>query len=291
MSGACSVGIVYNPRTPQSKLLVQQLADKLGLGESSWIVPTSDREDHVPPPSTSLIITVGGDGTILWATQIAAPREIPVLGVNLGRVGFMTELKADEAVSRVGEYLDGQAWVEERTMLQARVVSDRTKDTAEVPLQALNDVVVGRSAISRLVHLEVRIDGSLLTTYRADAVIVATATGSTGYSISAMGPILHPQSRDLLLNPVATHLGLASALVLPPDSVVEVTLRSNYQAVLSVDGRVDLDLIPGETVEVKRSPYSARFLRSQPPNHFYAVLMERLSPDTRSTTPTMTPTA
>ena len=291
MSGADSVGIVYNPRNPQATLLVQQLANKLGLAESSWIVATSDREDLAPPSSTSLIITVGGDGTILWATQIAAPREIPLLGVNLGRVGFMTELKADEAVSRVGEYLNGQAWVEERTMLQARVVSEQAKDnTAEVPLQALNDVVVGRSAISRLVHLEVRIDGSLLTTYRADAVIVATATGSTGYSISAGGPILHPQSRDLLLNPVATHLGLASALVLAPDSVVEVTLRSDYQAVLSVDGRVDLDLNPGETVEVKKSPYNARFLRSQPPNHFYAVLMERLSPDPRSTTPTVTPT-
>jgi NAD+ kinase len=289
MSGAGSVGIVYNPRAPQSKLLVQQLAEKLGLGESSWIVPTSDMEDLVmPPPSTSIIITVGGDGTILWAAQLAAPRGIPLLGVNLGRVGFMTELKADEAVSRVREYVNGQAWEEERTMLQARVVSEMSRDTAEVPLQALNDVVVGRSAISRLVHLEVRIDGALLTTYRADAVIVATATGSTGYSISAGGPILHPQSRDLLLNPVATHLGLASALVLPPDSVVEVTLRSDYQAVLSIDGRVDLALAPGGTVEVKRSPYTARFLRSHPPNHFYAVLTERLSPDTRPTAPRVT---
>jgi NAD+ kinase len=289
MSGGGSVGIVYNPRTPQSKVLVQQLADNLGLGESSWIVPAYDSEYQAPPPSTSFIITVGGDGTILWATQIAAPRGIPILGVNLGRVGFMTELRADEAVSRVGEYLDGGAWVEERTMLQAKVVSATAKGTAESPQLALNDVVVGRSAVSRLVHLEVRIDRSLLTTYRADAVIVATATGSTGYSISARGPILHPQSRDLLLNPVATHLGLASALVLPPDSVVEVTLRSDYQAVLSVDGRVDLELNPGETVEVKRSSHIARFLRSQPSNHFYTVLTERLSPDTRPTSTTMTP--
>jgi NAD+ kinase len=290
MSGTGSVGIVYNPRSPDSKLLVQQLAEKLGLGESSWIVPMSNEEDQVPPPSVSLIITVGGDGTILWATQLAAPREIPLLGVNLGRVGFMTELKADEAVSRVGEYLDGRVWVEERSMLQARVVSEGAKDMEKNPLQALNDVVVGRSAISRLVHLEVRIDGSLLTTYRADAVIVATATGSTGYSISAGGPILHPQSRDILLNPVATHLGLSSALVLPPDSVVEVALRSDYKAVLSVDGRVDMDLAPGETVEVSRSPYIARFLRAHPPNHFYSVLTERLSPDTRSRVPGATST-
>jgi NAD+ kinase len=285
MSDAGTVGIAYNPRNPNSKLLVQQLAEKLDLGDSAWIVHAFDGKDHVPPPSTSLIITVGGDGTILWATQIAAPKEIPLLGVNLGRVGFMTELGADEAVNRVGEYLNGDVWVEERSMIQARVLSGGSDATGKEPLQALNDVVVGRSAISRLVHLEVRIDGSVLTTYRADAVIVATATGSTGYSISAGGPILHPQSRDMLLNPLATHLGLASALVLAPDSVVEVALRSDYKAVLSVDGRADIDLAPGETVEVKRSPYIARFLRAHPPNYFYSVLMERLSPETRSAAP------
>lgn len=290
MSNAVSVGIVYNPLAPDSERLVQELSQKLDLGDSSWIVPTSSKENQVPPPSTSLIITVGGDGTILWATQIAAPREIPILGVNLGRVGFMTEVKADEAVHRVGEYLDGRVWVEERSMIQARVVSEDAGYKDEKPLQALNDVVVGRSAISRLVHLEVSIDDTILTTYRADAVIVATATGSTGYSISAGGPILHPQSRDMLLNPVATHLGLGSALVLAPDSVVEVALRSNYKAVLSVDGRVDLDLEPGEIVEVKRSPYIARFLRAHPPNHFYSVLTERLNPDIRSATSAVAPT-
>ena len=149
--------------------------------------------------------------------------------------------------------------------------------------QALNDVVVGRSAISRLVHLEVKIDGALLTTYRADAVILATATGSTGYSISAGGPVLHPQSKDMLLNPVATHLGLASAIVLAPDSEVEVAIRSDYMAALSVDGRADMDLAPGDVVEVMKSPYVARFLRANPPNHFYSVLTERLNPETRTT--------
>jgi NAD+ kinase len=202
----------------------------------------------------------------------------------------MTELRADEAVSRITDYIDGRVWVEERSMIQARVISKAAVYKYEDPFQALNDVVVGRSAISRLVHLEVKIDDAVLTTYRADAVIVATATGSTGYSISAGGPILHPQSRDMLLNPVATHLGLSSALVLAPDSVVEVALRSNYKAVLSVDGRVDLDLDPGETVEVKRSPYTARFLRAHPPNHFYSVLTEHLNPDIRSNTFTVAPT-
>jgi NAD+ kinase len=138
------------------------------------------------------------------------------------------------------------------------------------------------------VHLEVRIDGAFLITYRADAAIVATATGSTGYSISAGGPILHPQSRDLLLSPVATHLGFSTPLVLSPDSVVEVTLRSDYPGVVSVDGRTDLPLASGDTVEVRRSPYTARFLRLHPPNHFYATLTERLTPDARSTVASVT---
>ena len=282
MSGIDNIGIVYNPRTPDSALLLQQLVEKLGLSDSSWIVPTSGLEDESPPSSTSLIITIGGDGTILSATQVAAPMEIPILGINLGRVGFMTELKADEAVDMVGGYLDGKARIEERTMLEAKVFSGIGENIGSVPFQALNDVVVGRSAVSRLVHLEVSIDDAILTTYRADAVIVATATGSTGYSISAVGPILHPQSRDMLLNPVATHLGLSSALVLPTDSVVKVFLRSDYSAAFSVDGRADLDLAPGGYVEVRRSPYTARFLRAHSPSYFYSILTDRLNPDTRS---------
>ena len=123
---------------------------------------------------------------------------------------------------------------------------------------------------------------------RADGVIVATATGSTGYSISAGGPILHPQSRDLLINPVATHLGLHTPIVLSPDSIVDVVLRSDYQAMLSVDGRMDAPLEPGTVVHIARSHHTATFLRSGPPNQFYAQLTERLSPDFRSTTPRVT---
>ena len=288
MSSPKNIGIVYNPRVPQAEPLARQLAEKLGVRTQSWIIPMAEVEAAQPPADTSLIITVGGDGTILWAAQMAAPNGIPILGVNLGRVGFMTELKAEEAVDRVGDYLDGRVWVEERSMLQARLAPGGRGADAEQTFQALNDVVAGRSALSRLAHLEVHIDGAPLTTYRADAVIVATATGSTGYSISAGGPILHPQSRDLLLNPVATHLGLHTPLVLSPDSSVEVALRSDYQAMLSVDGRMDMPLEPGAVVHIDRSPYTATFLRSGPPNQFYANLTERLSPDFRSATPRVT---
>ena len=289
MSAHDNIGIVYNPYTPRARQLAHQLAEKLGLGKSSWVLPTAEMEEQGPSPSTSLIITVGGDGTILRAAQQAAPLEIPILGINLGRVGFMTELGAEEALERIEEYINGQVWLEERTMLQARIVSGGARDPEEPRPQALNDVVVGRSAVSRLVHLEARVDGTLINTYRADAIIVATATGSTGYALSAGGPILYPQSRDLLLKPVAPHLGLAAGLVLSQDSVVDITLRSEQQAVLSVDGHMDMVLAPGEAVEVKRSPYTTRFLRAHPPSHFYATLARRLNPDIGSTDPRAAP--
>ncbi len=166
-------------------------------------------------------------------------------------------------------------------MIQARVHHGGSGRPAQVVHHALNDVVVGRDSISRLVHLEVTVDDAYLITYRADAVIVATATGSTGYSISAGGPVLHPQSKDLLLCPVATHLGLSAALVLAPESKVEVALRSDYVGVLSLDGRMDMPVAPGDMVAVSRSPHVARFLRMRPPNQFYATLRQRLSPDAR----------
>lgn len=275
-----NVGVVYNPWASRSGELVEKFSEKLGLDESSWIVEASSTDFKDPDPDTSLIITIGGDGTILWANQIAAPRNIPILGVNLGRVGFLTELSADKAIDSIGPYLDGSARVEERAMLQATISGGESQNFSDERFQALNDVVVGRSAISRLVHLEVKIDDAILTTYRADAVIVATATGSTGYSISAGGPILSPESRNILINPLATHLAMDNPLVVPPDSCVEIALKSDYDAVFSLDGRPDLDLLPGQVVKIVQSEYTAKFLRLSPANQFYSLLTNRLNPET-----------
>ncbi|MQF98589.1 MAG: NAD(+)/NADH kinase [SAR202 cluster bacterium] len=274
------VGVVYNPWAPRSKELVEKFREKLGLDESSWIVEASSTDFKDPDPDMALIITIGGDGTILWANQLAAPRNIPILGVNLGRVGFLTELSADKAIDSIGYYLDGTARVEERAMLEATISGDESKKFSNERFQALNDVVVGRSAISRLVHLEVSIDDAILTTYRADAVIVATATGSTGYSISAGGPILSPESSNILINPLATHLGMDNPLVVPSDSCVEIALKSDYEAVFSLDGRPDLELLPGQVVKIIQSEYTAKFLRLSPANQFYSVLTNRLNPET-----------
>lgn len=143
--------------------------------------------------------------------------------------------------------------------------------------QALNDVVVGRGAVSRLVRVRTSVDGAHLTTYRADAVIVATATGSTGYNLSVGGPILFPHMKEMVLKPVACHLGLSTAVVFPSTSVVEMTVESEGHCMVSVDGYMDLALSMNDTIVVKASPYTAKFLRFPSPSSFYETLTKRLS--------------
>ena len=145
----------------------------------------------------------------------------------------------------------------------------------ERSFHALNDVVV-RSTAVRLVNLEVRIDGEVLTTYRADGAIVATATGSTAYSLASGGPILNPQSKEFILQPISCHLGLSHPLVLPPKSTVSLRLVNDDKAILSIDGQAELPLSNKQDVDVKLSPYLARFLRLNQPTYFYGSLWQKL---------------
>ena len=274
MDGEKTIGIVYSP-TAEAHSYAAALAEHLGLGESGWICTASDLQDlGERMDQTAVVITVGGDGTILRAAGVAAPHGVPMLGVNLGRLGFMTELRAEEALGKVGWYLhEGRAWTEERAMLQAVV---RPRRGEERTFHALNDVVLGRGAAPRLVHIETQVNGVPLTTYYADALIVATATGSTGYALAAGGPILYASSQDLVVMAVAPHVSLNTPLVLPPDTVMTLAVKTDVQAMMSVDGLWDMDIAPGDMVQVQRSPYAARFLRARDPRYFYATLIERL---------------
>jgi NAD+ kinase len=155
-------------------------------------------------------------------------------------------------------------------MLQAQVPS------LGATYHALNDVVVGRANVSRPVYVDVAIDGSRLAVHRCDAIIVASATGSTAYSLSAGGPILHPESRDIVLTAVAPHLAAARPLVLPPETVVDLTVSADLEAVVSIDGQIDRPLSSGETVSVCRSPHVARFVRLSKPQDYWGKLAERL---------------
>ncbi|MEX2430394.1 MAG: NAD(+)/NADH kinase [Dehalococcoidia bacterium] len=263
--------LLYNARSDKARPLAERLTGVLGTHLP--ISSTDDGEVTLTPPLPSVLITVGGDGTLLRAARLAGDAGVPVLGVNLGRVGFLTEIEAVDAVDLVPRYLDGSmAWMEERTMVQASVETSAGRRS----VTALNDVVVGRGAIAHIARIGVRVKGVDLTTYQADAVIVSTATGSTAYGLAAGGPILAPQSPDMVLVPVAAHGDLSAAIVVPADSKVELTIKSEHPAVMTADGFVDVPIGYGDTVTVTTSPYRARFLRSGTEERFYETLVYRL---------------
>ena len=271
------VGLVFNSQIPNAAEFVESLASSLGIRDSSWTSSAAHVGDKLEElRRTKLIITAGGDGTILRTLRVTAPFGIPVVGVNMGRVGFMTEISVEDAPERLPLYLNGHTRVEERMMLEASVNSDSSVSGGT--LHALNDVVVGQSGVARFLDIDTWVDGVPLTSYRADAVIVSTATGSTGYALSAGGPILHPEVEVMLVQPVAAHTGLRQGLVLPRGSVVELRPGKGQKAILSADGFQDATLGEGDTVLVRRSAHVARFLRADPPSSFYDSLTQRLSP-------------
>lgn len=282
------IGFAYNPTIPRTSGFVDSLVDELGLRESSWVSAASDVDlDLRRLQRTSVLITAGGDGTILRVARRVAQHGVPILAINMGRVGFMTELSVEDAAGKIPEYLDGSARIEHRMMLQASL-QEADGSTDGIELHALNDVVITRGSPPRLLDVETRIDGVLLTTYRADGVIVSTPTGSTSYSLSAGGPILYPEAKEIVIQPLAAHMSFQTGLVVSQESVVELTLKRGRDAILSVDGSTDA-IEAGQTIVIERSPYVASFLRNDPPESFYATLTQRLGVSGRVVPPPRTP--
>ena len=282
------VGFAYNPMISRTSGFVESLVDELGLSHKSWVSAAADVDlDLERLQRTSVLITAGGDGTILRVARRVAQHGVPILAINMGRVGFMTELSVDDAAERIPGYLDGSARVEHRMMLKASLQeADGSSDGIE--LHALNDVVITRGSPPRLLDVETRIDGVLLTTYRADGVIVSTPTGSTSYSLSAGGPILYPEAKEIVIQPLAAHMSFQTGLVVSQDSVVELTLKRGRDAIMSVDGSTDA-IEAGQTVVIERSPYVASFLRRDPAESFYATLTQRLGVSGRAVPPPRVP--
>ena len=270
------IGILYHPMNEAAGALAEELGGLLGAkGVSVWICSSWEGEQaRVQTGNTDLILSIGGDGTILRAAQAVIPASIPVTGINLGRLGFMTELKADEVETKLSALLSGEGWIDERATLEVEL---RTADSdSPRVLPALNDIVVARGAIARLIHIDTSVNGQPMTTYKADGVILATATGSTGYALAAGGPILHPRADEFLLLPILPHLSSAYTLVLPSDTEVRLVVKTPHQATLSVDGHINLPLSNGAVVTVKHSPVKVRFLRIHPEGSFYGTLERRL---------------
>lgn len=210
------------------------------------------------PDRADIIIVIGGDGTMLRVCRLVGGRDIPILGVNIGGLGFLTEVKQDEIYDVLEKVLNGKCPVEERIMLEARIYREN-ENVAEYVV--VNDVVVNKGALARIIDLETFIDHDYVTTFKADGLIVATPTGSTAYALSAGGPILYPTLKSIVLAPICPHMLTNRPIVLPDTVLIEMILRSPSEDVfLTVDGQVGCALNLNDIIEVKKSPFKTQLL-------------------------------
>jgi NAD+ kinase len=269
------IGVLYNPFSESSMRVSSELAAWLQRqGREVWRGASHEgRESPELIGSLDLLVALGGDGTVLRAAHLTFGSKTPILAVAMGHLSFMAELGPDELESGLRVLLDGGGWRDERALIEATL---ERNGGAPQRLLALNEVVITRGALPRVVLVDALLDDALLATYHADGVLVATATGSTAYALAAGGPIVDPRSNALVLVAVAAHLTNVPSMVLHEDMQLKLVLRSRHQALLAVDGRDTLPLQEGDVVRVRRSELRSTFARVHPPGHFYASLSQRL---------------
>jgi NAD+ kinase len=220
-----------------------------------------------------LLIIAGGDGSVLRAGHLTAPSGVPILGVNLGKIGFLIQVDRQEWREYLDKLFNGEAWIENRMMLHAEHIR---AGEALGNWNALNEVVVARGPLVRPVRLTASVDGRQLISYVADGLIAATPTGSTAYALAAGGPILPPELRNILLVPIAPHLSVDRAIVLSEGSSVSISNRGE-NAVLSVDGQPPITLLEDDHVDVYAADVTARFVRFGDPGYFYRNLTAHMN--------------
>ncbi len=252
-----------------------------GLALKSWleerrlkIFLTENRPEVTPlPPGVDLLVVMGGDGTLLSVARHYGHLQIPILGVNVGGLGFLTEIALDELYPSMEQVLAGQFEVEERLMLTATLLREGEPVWGEV---VVNDAVVNKGALARIVELTTWIDGEYLTNYRADGLIVATPTGSTAYTLSAGGPIVYPTLRHILLLPICPFTLSNRPIILPETVTVAVTLGDKVRdTYLTVDGQVGQALGPYDRVEIKAAPHHLKLVKS-PRRSYFEILRTKL---------------
>jgi NAD+ kinase len=273
------IGIVYHPEKEDARAMATKVESWLvAQGVETWLARGYDGETlgevvQAQLPETSLLVVLGGDGATLRAARLAAPLRVPLFGINMGRVGFLSEAQLDDWQPRLQRVLDGKAWLEHRLMLQADLLREGQELTQFI---ALNDIIVGRGAQARVLQLHLFVDDNPVTTYTADALIVATPTGSTAYALAAGGPLLPPQLLNYLVVPVAPHLSLDRAVILHEEAVVAIEVEMNHEATVAADGQNTTQLQSHDRVVVRKHEDQTLFLRVGSPTYFYHRLMERL---------------
>ncbi|MBI3812975.1 MAG: NAD(+)/NADH kinase [Nitrospinae bacterium] len=242
--------------------------------ETSGIIGEKSTYKRAEIPSlTELIIVLGGDGTLLSVARLIEDKDVPILGVNLGSLGFLTEITMDELYPVLEKVITGDFTVENRIMLDA-IIYREGKTAAHYC--AFNDVVINRGALARIVDLEIKINGMYVTTYRSDGLIIATPTGSTAYSLAAGGPIVYPTMNALILSPICPHTLTNRPIVIPDDVKIEINLVTPNEDVLAtMDGQVGYSLNYRDTIEIKKARNTIKLIQS-PGKNYYEVLRKKL---------------
>lgn len=277
-----SVAIVSKPDQPELKNIVPELLQWLGQRKYQIVVDQETApyargieavgREQMASRSLSFVIVLGGDGTLLAAARSVAKQGIPVVGVNLGSLGFLTEIPLEELYPTLEGIEAGRYNLETRSMVHCELMRKRSRVAA---YDAVNDVVIGKASISRLNHCDVYIDGEFVSSYKTDSLIVSSPTGSTAYSLAAGGPIVMPTVAALIVTPVAAHSLTHRPLVVPNTSKIEIAISTgDEQGYLSVDGQVGTPMHDGDRVLCSNSDYQVKLLRIR--GTFFDVLRTKL---------------
>ncbi|MFA6600217.1 MAG: NAD(+)/NADH kinase [Candidatus Omnitrophota bacterium] len=270
---AKKIGIVANPHKRNAGRLLTSL--RRWLGRRGIAVVDTDRQSlEQTLKGSSLVICLGGDGTLLNLSRHVASRSIPILGVNMGSLGFLTEVKEQEVFQELDQFLKGDYVLEDRLMLSCTVRNGIGR--REHLLTALNDIVISREGLSRLLRLDVRVGAERLTSFAGDGIIISTPTGSTAYSLSAGGAIVHPKVEALVVTPICPHASALRCLVVDQNEKMVVRILSTHgsaKALLTADGQENVEIDDSYNVEITRSEKKLKLVKSSKRSYF-ATLRE-----------------
>jgi len=271
------IGLAYNPTIEAAVELRERAAGWLQMrGIDYWLAAAGEFETLVEElATTDALIVLGGDGTFLRAARATAEVDVPLVGVNLGKVGFLSKIEANQLESMLAQLVAGEYTIEPRMAARA-TVHPGGQSTPTQTFIAINDVVVARGTLARVVRLDVSIGDSHLATFIADGLVVSTPTGSTGYSFSAGGPILDPVARNLIVTPIAGYLSAIRSVVVSPHHVVRCRVVDATEALISIDGREDRPLALGDVVAVEAVDRPIRFIEPVLAMPFWDLLRHKV---------------
>jgi NAD+ kinase len=279
-----SVGVIYKhkfePAKREAKKLVEWLKEK-GLNVFSEEMGPSDQKENIsdhpellPVNDLEWIIVLGGDGTLLGASRKYGRHGIPILGVNLGGLGFLTCIPIEKLYSSIEMILNNRLEIEQRLMLETKVIRNNKE---EFKFQTLNDVVINKGPLARIIDLDVFINDEFLTTFRSDGLIISTPTGSTGYNLSAGGPILYPTISNVILTPICPFTLTNRPIILPDSVVISVMMlkESEEKVSLTFDGQIGFDIMESDKILVYRSESNIKLFKS-PDQTYYEILRKKM---------------